>query len=489
MWASLRNRRRNHYFYKKYQQVVDNLVDFLCIAFTGGTSTMINIGLETLWADVVEHLRQELSTPSFETWVRAVVPKSIDDNTLILEVPTEFTRELIASRYTDLLRDLVHKSYGRPLELRINVAPPKAADSTRKAASPKAESNAPKASEFQSRLNAKYTFEAFVVGSSNRFAHAASLAVAEMPARAYNPLFLYGGVGLGKTHLMHAIGHTVLKQDPTSRVLYVSAENFTNELINAIQDNKMVPFRNRYRNIDVLLIDDIQFVGGKERTQEEFFHTFEALHGAHKQIVISSDRPPKDIPTLEERLRSRFEWGLITDLQPPDFETRMAILSKKAQMEGLSVPDEVVQFIASRIDTNIRELEGALIRVMAFGSITRQTLTKELAYEALKDVIQETRQRLITIRLIQEEVARHFDLRVEEFKAKKRTKAVAHPRQIAMYIARELTDASLPKIGEEFGGRDHTTVMHACEKILTDKARDPQLNQTVQTLIKRIQSL
>lgn len=450
---------------------------------------MINIGLESLWADVVEHLRQELSTPSFETWVRAVVPKAIDDNTLILEVPTEFTRELIASRYTDLLRDLIHKSYGRPLEIRINVAPPKAADRTHKTAQSKAESSAPKPSEFQTRLNTKYTFEAFVVGSSNRFAHAASFAVAEMPARAYNPLFLYGGVGLGKTHLMHAIGHVVLKQDPASRVLYVSAENFTNELINAIQDNKMVPFRNRYRNIDVLLIDDIQFVGGKERTQEEFFHTFEALHGAHKQIVISSDRPPKDIPTLEERLRSRFEWGLITDLQPPDFETRMAILSKKAQMEGLSVPDEVVQFIASRIDTNIRELEGALIRVMAFGSITRQTLTKELAYEALKDVIQETRQRLITIRLIQEEVARHFDLRVEEFKAKKRTKAVSHPRQIAMYIARELTDASLPKIGEEFGGRDHTTVMHACEKILTDKARDPHLNQTVQTLIKRIQSL
>lgn len=446
---------------------------------------MINIGLESRWADVVDQLQQELSTPSFETWVRSVVPRSLEDGLLMLEVPTEFTRELIASRYTDLLRDLVQKSFGKPLDLRIVVTAPKPAVS--RSARSKPASDAPP-SEFQLRLNSKYTFEAFVVGSSNRFAHAASLAVAEMPARAYNPLFLYGGVGLGKTHLMHAIGHLVLKQEPSARVLYVSAENFTNELINAIQDNKMVPFRNRYRNIDVMLIDDIQFVGGKERTQEEFFHTFEALHGAHRQIVVSSDRPPKDIQYLEERLRSRFEWGLITDLQPPDFETRMAILSKKAQIEGLSVPDEVVQFIASRIDKNIRELEGALIRVMAYGSITRQTLTKDLAYEALKDVIKEAPPKHVTIRLIQEEVGRHFDMRVEDFKAKKRTKAVAHPRQIAMFIARELTEASLPKIGEEFGGRDHTTVMHAVDKVSNDKARDPQLNQTIELLMKRIQS-
>ncbi|NMP20916.1 chromosomal replication initiator protein DnaA [Sulfobacillus harzensis] len=449
---------------------------------------MINIGLESLWADVVDRLKNELSTPSFETWVRSVVPKSLDDNVLTLEVPTEFTRELIAARYTDLMRDLVHNTFGQALDIRIMVAPPKPETVMPKESRSKVSARESQPSEYASRLNPKYTFEAFVVGSSNRFAHAASLAVAEMPARAYNPLFLYGGVGLGKTHLMHAIGHVVLKQDAALRVLYVSAENFTNELINAIQDNKMVPFRNRYRTIDVLLIDDIQFVGGKERTQEEFFHTFEALHGAHKQIVISSDRPPKDIQYLEERLRSRFEWGLITDIQPPDLETRMAILSKKAQLENLSVPDEVIQFIASKIDTNIRELEGALIRVMAYGSITRQTLTPDLAYEALKDVIHETRKKVITIRLIQEEVARHFDLRVEEFKAKKRTKAVAHPRQIAMYIARELTDASLPKIGEEFGGRDHTTVMHACEKVLRDRTQDPQLNQTIQTLIKRIES-
>lgn len=449
---------------------------------------MINIGLDSLWADVVSQLQRELSTPSFETWGRAVVPKTIEDDVLILEVPTEFIRELIASRYTDLLRDLVQKSFGKPLDIRIVLAPPPTVAPTGPIPFQTKPKTSGPASEYQSRLNPKYTFEAFVVGSSNRFAHAASLAVAEMPARAYNPLFLYGGVGLGKTHLMHAIGHLILKHESSSRVLYVSAENFTNELINAIQENKMVPFRNRYRNIDVLLIDDIQFVGGKERTQEEFFHTFEALHGSHRQLVISSDRPPKDIQYLEERLRSRFEWGLISDLQPPDFETRMAILSKKAQFEGLSVPDDVTQFIASRIDTNIRELEGALIRVIAYSSITRQTLTKDLAYEALKDVIKESLPKHITIRLIQEEVARHFDLRMDDFKAKKRTKAVAHPRQIAMYIARELTEASLPKIGEEFGGRDHTTVMHAIDKVSHDKAHDPQLNQTIELLIKRIQS-
>jgi chromosomal replication initiator protein len=449
---------------------------------------MINIGLDSLWADVVDQLQRELSTPSFETWGRSVVPKVIEDDVLVLEVPTEFIRELIASRYTDLLRVLVQKSFGKPLDIRITLAPPSVPESPVPISFQTKSKTAKPQSEYQSRLNSKYTFEAFVVGSSNRFAHAASLAVAEMPARAYNPLFLYGGVGLGKTHLMHAIGHLILKQESASRVLYVSAENFTNELINAIQENKMVPFRNRYRNIDVLLIDDIQFVGGKERTQEEFFHTFEALHGSHRQLVISSDRPPKDIQYLEERLRSRFEWGLISDLQPPDFETRMAILSKKAQIEGLAVPDDVTQFIASRIDTNIRELEGALIRVIAYASITRQTLTKDLAYEALKDVIKESLPKHITIRLIQEEVARHFDLRMDDFKAKKRTKAVAHPRQIAMYIARELTDASLPKIGEEFGGRDHTTVMHAVDKVSHDKVHDPQLNQTIELLIKRIQS-
>ncbi len=462
---------------------------------------MLEVGLESLWADTVERLENELSTPSIETWVRQVFPLSLDDGVLELAVPSDFVRQIIASRYTGLLRDVLAKSAGRPIDVHLILAPksPNSTDNMQRlSASPSAprdsfspvESNPSDGteSEFHTRLNPKYVFEAFVVGVSNRFAHAACQAVAEMPARAYNPLFLYGGVGLGKTHLMHAIGHHVLSGSPKSRVLYVSSENFTNEMINAIRDDKMVRFRQRYRNIDVLLIDDIQFVAGKERTQEEFFHTFEALHGAHKQIVISSDRPPKDIPTLEERLRSRFEWGLLTDIQPPDLETRIAILAKKAQLETLYVPDNVLQFIAARIDTNIRELEGALIRVMAYGSITRQPLTIELAAEALKDVISHTTPKPITIRLIQEEVVKHFELQVADLKAKTRTRSVAFPRQVAMYLARHLTDASLPRIGEDFGGRDHTTVIHACEKIEQELHEDPQLAQLVESLSTRIRS-
>ncbi len=462
---------------------------------------MLEVGLESLWADTVARLESELSTPSLEAWVRQVFPLSLDDGVLDLAVPSDFVRQIIASRYTGLLRDVLAQSAGRPIDVHL-ILTPKSPDITDNdktlplpvsaseptPSSPSQEVSETSESEFHTRLNPKYVFEAFVVGVSNRFAHAACQAVAEMPARAYNPLFLYGGVGLGKTHLMHAIGHHVLSGSPHSRVLYVSSENFTNEMINAIRDDKMVRFRQRYRNIDVLLIDDIQFVAGKERTQEEFFHTFEALHGAHKQIVISSDRPPKDIPTLEERLRSRFEWGLITDIQPPDLETRIAILAKKAQLENLYVPDTVLQFIATRVDTNIRELEGALIRVMAYGSITRQPLTTELALEALKDVLPHATPKPITIRLIQEEVVKHFELQVTDLKAKTRTRNVAFPRQVAMYLARQLTDASLPRIGEDFGGRDHTTVIHACEKIHQELQEDPQLAQLVESLTNRIRS-
>ncbi len=453
---------------------------------------MLEVGLDTLWTEVVERLKGELSTPSFETWVRSVSPRTMDDDELSLAVPTEFVRQIIATRYVGLLRDVVSKIAGRPIDIRLDIVAkplPIPASPEHHPTKLRETGNAPtEPSEYLTRLNPRYVFEAFVVGPSNRFAHAACQAVAEMPSRAYNPLFLYGGVGLGKTHLMHAIGHHVLKLSPNARVLYVASEIFTNELINAIRDDKMVSFRQRYRGIDVLLIDDIQFVAGKERTQEEFFHTFEALHGARKQIVITSDRPPKEIPTLEERLRSRFEWGLIADLQQPDMETRTAILAKKAQIENLWVPDEVLQLIATQINSNIRELEGALIRVMAYASVTRQELTPELALEALKDVIPKTVAKPITIRLIQEEVARHYEMRTEEFKAKKRTRAVAYPRQVAMYIAREITDASLPKIGDEFGGRDHTTVMHACEKINRERHADAQLSSMIDSIITRIRS-
>ena len=340
--------------------------------------------------------------------------------------------------------------------------------------------------EMSSTLNPKYTFNSFVIGNSNRFAHAASLAVAESPAKAYNPLFIYGGVGLGKTHLMHAIGHYILQNNPNAKVVYVSSEKFTNELINAIKDDKNEEFRTKYRSVDVLLIDDIQFIAGKERTQEEFFHTFNTLHEANKQIILSSDRPPKEIPTLEDRLRSRFEWGLIADIQAPDFETRMAILKKKADVEKLNVPNEVMVYIATKIKSNIRELEGALIRIVAYSSLTNREITVDLASEALKDIISNKQNKSITIDLIQDVVATYFNLRVEDLKSQRRTRNVAYPRQIAMYLSRKLTDMSLPKIGEEFGGRDHTTVIHAYEKISESLNRDESLEHTLNDITKKL---
>lgn len=336
-------------------------------------------------------------------------------------------------------------------------------------------------------LNPKYTFDSFVIGNSNRFAHAASLAVAESPAKAYNPLFVYGGVGLGKTHLMHAIGHYILQNNPKSKVVYVSSEKFTNELINSIKDDKNVEFRNKYRNVDVLLIDDIQFIAGKDATQQEFFHTFNALHEANKQIILSSDRPPKEIPTLEDRLRSRFEWGLIADIQPPDFETRIAILKKKADVEGLNIPHDVMVYIATKIKSNIRELEGALIRITAYSSLTNKEISVDLAAEALKDIISNKPSKQVTIDLIQDVVANYYNLRVEDFKSQRRTRNVAYPRQIAMYLCRKLTDTSLPKIGEEFGGRDHTTVIHAYEKISEALKEDEALQEAINEITKKIQ--
>ncbi|MDV9932010.1 chromosomal replication initiator protein DnaA, partial [Clostridioides difficile] len=302
------------------------------------------------------------------------------------------------------------------------------------------------------------------------------------PAKAYNPLFLYGGVGLGKTHLMHAIGHHIVSQKKDSKVVYVSSEKFTNELINSIKDDKNEEFRNKYRNVDVLLIDDIQFIAGKERTQEEFFHTFNTLHEANKQIIISSDRPPKDIPTLEDRLRSRFEMGLITDIQAPDFETRIAILRKKAQLERIDVPNEVMSYIAKNIKSNIRELEGALTRVVAYSSLSNRVISFDLATEALKDIITTSKNEEINVLRIKEKVSSVFNLKMEDFNSKKRTRSIAYPRQIAMYLTRELTDLSLPKIGEEFGGRDHTTVIHAHDKV----SKDIEESEEIKTKIDKI---
>ena len=336
------------------------------------------------------------------------------------------------------------------------------------------------------QFNIHNTFDTFVIGPGNRFPHAASLAVAEAPAEAYNPLFIYGGVGLGKTHLMHAIGHHVLSNQPSAKVIYTSSEKFTNEFIKSIRDNETEAFREKYRNIDVLLIDDIQFIQNKEQTQEEFFHTFNELHQNNKQIVISSDRPPKEIAKLEDRLRSRFEWGLIVDITPPDYETRMAILQKKIEEENLDIPPEALNYIANQIQSNIRELEGALTRLLAYSKLQGKPITTELAAEALKDIIQAPKSKKITIQDIQKSLVNIivYALRISVLK---RTKSIAYPRQIAMYLSRELTDFSLPKIGEEFGGRDHTTVIHAHEKIANDIKADPTFKQEIENLEKKLE--
>jgi chromosomal replication initiator protein len=443
-----------------------------------------------LWQKTLATLETKLSKPSFETWFKSTKPVSFESNTLFVSVPNDFARDWLESRYSVIIKETLTAI--TMSEVAVKFVIPQVVDESLYENSPKpakanlAAGNPVGEEIIPSALNPRYTFDTFVIGSGNRFAHAASLAVAEAPAKAYNPLFIYGGVGLGKTHLMHAIGHYVLDSNPAARVVYISSEKFTNEFINSIRDNRSEEFRNKYRNVDVLLIDDIQFLAGKEQTQEEFFHTFNALHEANKQIIISSDRPPKEIPTLEDRLRSRFEWGLITDIQPPDYETRIAILRKKAKAEALDIPNDVIHHIANKIDTNIRELEGALIRVVAYSSLINRDLSAELATEALKDIIPSNKPKVITISEIQKTVGEHFDMKLDDFKAKKRTKAIAFPRQIAMYLARELTDFSLPKIGDEFGGRDHTTVIHAHEKIAKELQTDFSLRQTIEALKEKL---
>ncbi|WP_455810350.1 chromosomal replication initiator protein DnaA [Clostridium butyricum] len=443
--------------------------------------------LKNIWAKTLETIKSELSEVSFNTWIKSCEPISISSDTITISVPNSFTQDILDKRYKDLVANSIEVVCSKLYKIEFVIA----SEASEKEDLKENSSNSASKSivvndEMSSTLNPKYTFNSFVIGNSNRFAHAASLAVAESPAKAYNPLFIYGGVGLGKTHLMHAIGHYILDNNPSAKVVYVSSEKFTNELINAIKDDKNEDFRNKYRNVDVLLIDDIQFIAGKERTQEEFFHTFNALHDANKQIILSSDRPPKEIPTLEDRLRSRFEWGLIADIQVPDFETRMAILKKKADVENLNVANEVMGYIATKIKSNIRELEGALIRIIAYSSLTNRDVTVDLATEALKDIISKKQGKHITIDLIQDVVSSYFNLRVEDLKSQRRTRNVAHPRQIAMYLSRKLTDMSLPKIGEEFGGRDHTTVIHAYEKISENLKTDDSLKHTVNDITKKL---
>lgn len=434
--------------------------------------------VQDLWAKTLNEIQKSVSKPSFETWLKATEAVELKEDMIIIAVPDNFSRDWLESRYANIIRKKLKVVTKKAIGVKFITREEEKLRAMGK--------NETVNVNYKTQLNPRYTFDTFVIGSENRFAHAASLAVAEAPAKAYNPLFIYGGVGLGKTHLMHAIGHYILELNPKSRVVYLSSEKFTNEFINAIRDNKAVQFRNKYRSADILLIDDIQFLAQKEQTQEEFFHTFNSLHEENKQIVISSDRPPKEIPRLEDRLRSRFEWGLITDVQPPNLETRIAILRKKAIADNLNVPNEVLVSIADRVSTNIRELEGALIRVVAYSALVNQPITPELASEALKEIISNNQPRKVTIQEIQTEVCNYYRLRVEDLKSKKRTKTIAFPRQIAMYLSRELTNYSLPKIGEDFGGRDHTTVIHAHEKISRNLEKDPLLKEAVQEIKSRL---
>ena len=451
---------------------------------TGGYK--MNAHPKEIWEQSLNIIKGEITEVSFNTWIKSITPVSIENNTFVLSVPNDLTKGILSSKYTNLISNALKLITSKKYNIKFLVLSKSEEALTLDNKPQEYTKRSITTNDETTMLNPKYTFDSFVIGNSNRFAHAASLAVAESPAKAYNPLFIYGGVGLGKTHLMHAIGHYILENNKKSKVTYVSSEKFTNELINSIKDDKNVEFRNKYRNIDVLLIDDIQFIAGKESTQEEFFHTFNALYEANKQIILSSDRPPKEIPTLEDRLRSRFEWGLIADIQPPDFETRMAILKKKADVENLNIPNEVMVYIATKIKSNIRELEGALIRIAAFSSLTNKEISIDLAVEALKDIISSKQSKQVTIDLIQDVVANYYNLKVSDFKSARRTRNVAFPRQIAMYLCRKLTDMSLPKIGEEFGGRDHTTVIHAYEKISNNLKKDESLQNAIKDLTKRL---
>jgi len=452
-------------------------------------------GDPSLWLVAQEIIKKDLDNDqTFGIWFGPIKFVSTGQGAITLEVPSKFFKGWLVDRYMNLLESAIQKAYGKALKIEFVTKEPAGAKEAQPVSTkdivkkekifgifPRPAQDAPK----EIGLNAKYTFDSFVVGPSNRFAHAASLAISESPAKAYNPFFIYGGVGLGKTHLMHAIGHQVCRKMPKAKILYISSEDFTNQLISAIQNRSTPKFREKYRSVDVLLIDDIQFIAGKESTQEEFFHTFNALYDAHKQIVVSSDRPPKEIQSMEERLVSRFEWGLVTDIQPPDLETRIAILKKKSEKETLSLPEDVFYFLAEKIRTNIRELEGALIRVVAYAKLVGKEVSVDMVKEVLRDMIIEGEKK-VTIDIIQKKVSEYFDIKLSDMRSKKRSKAIAYPRQVAMYLARQLTDYSLPEIGEYFGGRDHTTVMHACDKIETDIKIKEGFRSLVERLIKEI---
>jgi chromosomal replication initiator protein len=430
---------------------------------------------ERLWERFLTALEGKLPPQALDTWIRPGRLLAHRGDHLEIGVPSKFIRNYVVEHYLSDLQAAAEACVGAGAQVTVTVERPGAVTP------PAAPSPPPPPAE----LDGRYTFETFVVGSSNQFAQAACLAVAELPSRAYNPLFIYGGVGLGKTHLLHAIGHQIGRTHSHLRVQYLSTEKFTNELIGAIRYDKTPDFRHRYRTIDLLLIDDIQFISGKERTQEELFHTFNDLYESHRQIVISSDRSPKEIPEIEERLRSRFEWGLIADIQPPDFETRVAILKKKAELDRMPLPDDIAFFVANKVKSNIRELEGSLVRIRAFCTLTGRELSLDLVQEVLAN-IWGTEERLITSEDIQRRVGEVFGIKPHDLRAKTRTKAVAFPRQVAMYLARQLTSDSFADIGKSFGGKDHTTVLHAVNKIEALLQEDPKFRKTLDNIINTI---
>ena len=431
--------------------------------------------LNELLTKAKELLKDETTKISYETWIKNLEIQSFDNDTIVLVASSSFQKESIQSRYYDLLTNTFNFITNK--ECQINII-------SKDELQEEEAINLPNDVGYgysNSTLNPKYTFDTFVVGNNNRFAHAAALAVAEAPATSYNPLFLYGGVGLGKTHLMHAIANEILVHNKNTSILYVTSEKFTNQLINAIKDNKNEQFRNKYRNIDVLLIDDIQFIAGKERIQEEFFHTFNALHESGKQIVISSDRPPKDINFLEDRLKSRFEWGLIADISNPDYETRLAILRKKAQLDNIIIDDDILSNIANKIDSNIRELEGTLNKLIAKASLINSPITMEMAEKAINDVVTQ-QEKILSIELIQETISKYFNISVNDLKGIKRSVDVTFPRQIAMYLCRNVAGQPLTVIGAKFGKRDHTTVLHACNKIENEVKENPSTKRIVDSV-------
>jgi chromosomal replication initiator protein len=446
----------------------------------------IELTAESLWDEVASRLKGALNEATFGSWFGSAEGSALTDDAFTLSVPNDFTREWIEGHFLGLIRAAVKDATGHERRIHLSVSESGPAEVVDGIALEPPVHRAPEPAASGS-MSLKYTFDLFVIGSSNRFAHAAALAVAEAPAQAYNPLFIYGGTGLGKTHLLQAVGQYVGAHGNGLTARYVTSETFMNDFINSLRDKRIEGFKQRYRTYDVLLVDDVQFFEGKERIQEEFFHTFNSLYEAGRQIVISSDRPPKEIATLEERLRSRFEWGLITDIQPPDLETRIAILRKKEKTDRIHVPDpDVLTYVAERVTTNIRELEGALTRVVAFSSLTGRPMTVELAEDVLKDVFPQGQAVEISIRRIQETVSERFGMTVNELCSAKRSQSIAYPRQVAMYLSRALTDSSLPKIGKEFGGRDHTTVMHANAKIEGMIREDRSVYNLVQELTARI---